>query len=1505
MSSASKPARKAKSVPIVPPAEEPNVSTLPFPIVGIGASAGGLEAFTKLLHSLPANTGMAFVLVQHLDPHHESQLTILLTRATTMPVQQVKNGMVIKPDHVYVIPPNANMNLARGRLRLTPRGNARLPHPVDHFFSSLAREQQNWAIGVVLSGTGSDGTIGMKDIKEAGGITFAQDEESARFSGMPMQAAGDTVDFILPPEKIALELARIGHDPCLAETSKTKTQVEEAAQAKKFLRILSLLRARTGVDLSQYRDTTIKRRIQRRMVVRRRHTLDEYLELLEKEPGEIHSLFDDVLINVTGFFRDPEVYEALKSHIFPEIVKAAPQTIRIWVAACSTGQEAYSLAIILLEFLEQNQLTREIQIFATDLSESIAIDKGRRGVYPESIEAEVPPERLRRFFTKEDGSYRISKTIRDMCIFAKQNIISDPPFSRMDLVSCRNLLIYFTSPLQKQLISTFHYALNSPGWLLLGQSENVSTNSDLFELVDRKHKIFSKKGAALRPFSHFATQEMKSGSVAARPGATRQASAPGDFQKEADRILLGRYAPAGVLVNSNLEILQFRGRTSPYLEPASGEASFNLLKMARDNLSLELAPALREAKKTSLPVRRNVRFQEQEVIRKVNLEVLPVKLSTSAENCYLVLFKEGDRERDGLPIPKTIPLPEMPLRQKDKEMKRLHAELAAAREYLQVTIEQQEAASEELKCANEEVLSSNEELQSTNEQLGTAKEELQSTNEELHTLNEELQTRNIELNQINNDLANLLATLQIPILMLGNDLRVRRFNAAAVELFNLKATTVGRAIHAVDSPLITTNLETLLLEVIGRVAPKEMEIRDREGRWFSLRLHPYRTSDNRIDGVVMAVVDIDELKRAQEKLLDYVTAMVDTARAPLLVLRADLRVNMANDAFYNLFQIPKARTENRLIYELGDEWDIPELRRLLAEITTGLAVLKDFEITREFAEIGRRTLRFNARRLEQKKGAELMIILSMEDITEWKQIQETNRWLAAIVESTDDAVISENLAGTIVTCNQGATRLYGYAPEELIGQSVLNFGPPALPEEQAKILESIQEGKTKHHYETVRPHKDGSTRDVSVTVSPVRDINGKIIGISKISRDISERKRAEIILQESLQREKTAREAAEMASRAKDDFLAVLSHELRTPLNPALLIASDSARDPDLAPQVRANFDTIRKSVELEARLIDDLLDMTRISCGKVGLEMLPRDAHAVLQEVVASLQGEMEDKHLHLQVNLKAKRHKILGDAVRLQQIFGNVLKNSVKFTPPGGKILITTTASKETGKFRLNISDSGIGLTEAELKQIFASFSQGEHATRTPHRFGGLGLGLAIARKLVELHDGVIHAASDGPHKGATFTVELPLTSLEETSTPPEETPPPAPAHGQKEKTARHRILVIEDHEPTRNALRHLLVRRRHTVLTAGSLAEARALTAREKIDFVISDIGLPDGNGNDLMQELSQKFGLKGVALTGYGTEQDIQRSLTAGFVAHLTKPVRIQALEKVLSNPALTP
>jgi two-component system CheB/CheR fusion protein len=623
----------------------------PFPIVGVGASAGGLEAFQQLLSNLPQNTGMAFVLVQHLDPHHESRLTDVLSKSTGMPIVEATHGLAVQPNRIYIIPPNCNLAIDKGVLAVTPRPESRGPHlPVDYLFRSLARDQKARAVGVILSGTGSDGTQGLCEIKAVGGITFAQDEKSAKFNGMPHNAAeAGCADFILPPDEIAHRIAEIGGHPYLVPTAPAP-DVGADGDAH-FRLILARVRKVTGVDFSLYRDTTIKRRIMRRMALHTQDSLASYVERLENDPQEVVALYHDLLINVTSFFRDPAVFEALKQQVYPAISenKSVMAPLRVWVPGCSTGQEAYTIAITLVEFFDDRPARPPIQIFATDLSDPPSLERARAGIYPEGIEMEVTPERLRRFFRKEDHVYRVEKLLRDMCVFARQNVTSDPPFSHVDLISCRNLLMYLSTPMQKRVLPILHYALNIPGYLVLGTAESVGENTELFEIIDRTHKIYAKKPALARPHVQYTSEDHPRAITPTVRQTTSAQTTQADYQREADRILLGRYAPPGVLVDENFEVLHFRGRTSLYLEQPAGEPTRNVLKMARDGLFLELRSALSAAVRQKQPVYTEaIRVRVDGALRTLDLEVIPVTPPGSGQPCYLILFTS--------PRPATAPL---------------------------------------------------------------------------------------------------------------------------------------------------------------------------------------------------------------------------------------------------------------------------------------------------------------------------------------------------------------------------------------------------------------------------------------------------------------------------------------------------------------------------------------------------------------------------------------------------------------------------------------------------------------------------------------------------------------------------------------------------------------------------------------------------------------------------------------------------------------------------------
>jgi two-component system, chemotaxis family, CheB/CheR fusion protein len=843
-------------------------------IAAIGASAGGIEAFTELMSNLATDTGMAFVLVQHLDPEHHSMLTELLSKKTDMRVKEVTNGMTVEPNHVYVIPPNATMSISNHTLQLAPRGEGRGLHmSIDHFMRALAEQQGNRAIGVLLSGSGTDGTAGLAEIQAHGGVTFAQDEQSAKYDSMPRSAvAAGCVDYVLPPKTIARELARIARHPYLV-----RDQGPELAPAENtgLSLVFNLLRKSTGVDFTHYRQTTILRRIHRRMVVHKIEKIDEYFKYLQSNPAEIKALYQDMLINVTSFFRNPKVFDALKAHVFGAILKnrSVEGSLRVWTPACASGEETYSVAIALLETLGEKAPQAHIQFFGTDISES-SIAKARSGLYPENIQGDVSPERLRRFFTKVEGGYRISKTIRDMCIFAQHNVLNDPPFSQMDLICCRNLLIYLEPVLQNKIIALFHYATRPGGYLLLGTSEGVGTAISLFSTEDRTYKIFLKKSTGGRqPVTFSLSGPGERHEYGAFRVPAQQPDTSWNYfeaQKEFDRRLLSQYTPATVFINEDLEIIHTRGDVSGYLKLAPGRASLSIIKMAREGLLLDLRNALTKAKKDNVTVRKqNIQIKNgnengnggPDSIRLVSLEVAPIRMGNLKEVYFMIVFEES------LPSPR--PRAARPSKRGESEsavsrrIAKLEQELSATKEYLHSVIETQEATNEELQSANEEILSSNEELQSTNEELETAKEELQSANEELSTVNDELRSRNQDVTLINNDLTNLFASIDFAVVIIGSDLSIRRFTPQAQKLLGLIPADVGRPLTNINPTIEIPELQSLVLQVMASLRQEDRMITDRHGVRYQLRILPYRTVENKIDGAIISIIDISSFAVAE------------------------------------------------------------------------------------------------------------------------------------------------------------------------------------------------------------------------------------------------------------------------------------------------------------------------------------------------------------------------------------------------------------------------------------------------------------------------------------------------------------------------------------------------------------------------------------------------------------------------------------------------------------------
>lgn len=1085
----------------------------PFPVVGIGASAGGLEAFVQLISALPPNTGMAFVLVQHLDPSHESMLPELLSPHTEMPVVSVHDGLPVEPNHVYVIPPNTSMELQDGTLKLVAREPG-LHLPIDIFFRSLALVQGSRSIGVVLSGNASDGSIGVRAIKAECGITFAQDEITARFGGMPRNAASTgAVDYVLPPVAIARELITIATHPFLLPSRPGDAQSEMLPDGDNELRrIFALLRSTTKVDFSRYKPTTIRRRIGRRMMVLRSETLAEYARYVEQNSAELRELYRDLLISVTSFFRDPQSFDALGKILVDTFTSrnSNEEAIRVWVPGCASGEEVYSVAMLLFEILQEHQLPVPVQLFGTDISD-LALDRARHGMYPTAIEDDIKPERLRRFFTKIDSGYQINKAIRESCIFARHDVTVDPPFSNLDLISCRNLLIYLDQNAQRHILPIFHYALRPTGLLMLGSAESTAAEPDLFIPAEQQHKIYSRRATAPRlPLG----LSIGGHQFEAVPFNTSSGTSSAmELQKRLERVIQSKYSPDAVLIDAEFQIVQFRGHTSMYLDP--GQATLNVLRMASESLVLPLRRAVRAAAETNAPVRETgVEIEVTGERLTVTLEVTPVAGVEPGERYFLVVFV---REKPtGVDVPEKSAFDPVST---DDRVVSVERELSETRAYLRNLTEQYEAHSEELRAANEEARSANEELQSTNEELRTTKEELQSTNEELTTVNEELQSRNQELNATNSDLKNLLSSITIPILMLDADLRVRRFNTAAGSLLELSSVDIGRPVGHLRGRIETPRLEHQVKTVIETLNPHSEELQDSEGHWFLLNIRPYRTLDDRITGAVITLQDIDPLKRglqAAEEARDYAEGMIETVREPLVVLDSDLRVQRATQAFFDMFLVSREETEGRFLYDLGNgQWNQQRLRELIGSALFRSEPFYDFEVQHEFPHIGQRVVRLNGRRIPFPQAERRMLLLSIEDVTERREIAEIR--FQRLFETAKDGIIAIDVdSQTVQDVNPHFLALTGYAREEFAGRHFNEVGEKLGLDGVASGIESARRNELVRYEDVELRRQDGTC--IRVDVIGISYHVGSQPLIQFNVRDVSERYHALKDLRDSEQR---------------------------------------------------------------------------------------------------------------------------------------------------------------------------------------------------------------------------------------------------------------------------------------------------------------------------------------------------------------------------------------------------
>ncbi|PLP99542.1 CheR family methyltransferase [Cupriavidus pauculus] len=1359
-------------------------SDLPFPVVGIGASAGGVPALQAFFENAPTGMDMAFVIVVHLATEQPSHVDDILQRTTGMPVRQVTGTMPIEKNHIYVIAPGKQLEMSDGCLRVSERVLSEGPaFQIDHFFRTLADAHDRRAIGIVLSGSGSDGAAGLSRVKEAGGITLAQTPDDAEHAEMPQHAIATTrVDIVLPAAEMPQRLLELWSNAQRIELQRLETgeiahdnaRLAGNQPERALSDILMHLRVRTGHDFRLYKRATVLRRIERRMQVNAQRDLVGYRDFLRTSSDEANALLADMLIGVTQFFRDREAFDFLEQEVITPLFAQGPGDgqVRAWVAGCATGEEAYSISLLLSRARDAAISSKSIQVFATDIDEA-AIARARTGSYPLSITSDVPAALLQHYFTREGAHYVIAKSVRERILFAAHSLLRDPPFSHLDLISCRNVLIYLERAVQRQILELFHFALRPNGFLFLGTAESADAADDLFAIVDKKRRIYrarvvthrAKPAAGFQPL-----RQIEAGASDERTAPQPTLRAPASpvqrnfSYSELHQRALETYSPPSVIIDRDSNVVHLSDNAGRFLRHAGGELSSNIMTLVLADLRLDLRTAIFRALQTGTSVEaRRVKWAHDGRVSWINMTVRPFHDKVANAEFLLIVFDEVAGRMTEEDQGETTG--------QDPVLAQLEQELQHSREQLSTIIEQYETSVEELKASNEELQAINEELRSTSEELESSKEELQSVNEELTTANAEMQARIEDTAKANDDLHNIIASSEIATVFVDKEIRVKRFTPNATAIFNLIDTDLGRSLFHITHSLRYPTLADDVRQSFQTLRLTEREIQSEAGRWYLMRLLPYRTADDHIDGAVITLIDITDRHQAEE-----------AARAG----------------------------EKRL--------------RLAAQST------KDY------------------------------------------------------------AIIIQDQAGSIVSWNAGAERIFGYTEAETIGQDIELIYEPndrqaLVPARERDVAAKEERADDERWYRT----REGRRVYCSGVVTPISDAS--FSGFAKIVRDLTTRKQREDANREALAREQAAREQALSSNQLKDEFIAILSHELKHPLNLIGVKAEMLPRFPE-ARQIAAVRDaaaSIRQAVRTQAQIIDDLLDWSRIQTGKLALDISRVDLASLLTTIADTCEHDVLERGLVLQTELPTEPAIALADPIRCEQIVWNLVSNALNFSRPNGHISLRL--SHDDRMLRIDVIDDGQGIDAATLPYVFDMYRQG---ARDRAR-GGMGIGLALVRQLVEMHGGKITAKSDGPGLGTTITVWLPAAA--------DSRQPAGYADQGHPGIAGLRILLVEDQGEAAAALAALLQLEGAVVKVAESGVAALGILPDEPIDAVVLDIGLPDMDGYELIRRIRADrrwSDIRAIALTGRNREEDVRAATTAGFDAHVAKPLDFSELVVALGD-----